>query len=191
MSEQDRDDLQRRFDAQAEELGLSRGEDAPTWADDRTVGKAFATSAIVDVPLESSVTSPLPGNAALAAFAAQSKDAVEAVLQLFEDTSYTEFPDKWDQIAVQPFVVLGEGWMSVVTEGDFAAHLHQGDHPAHPGGTVQILSHRHISPHRAVTIYRVTGSSSSGPGDKSGMAVLFETAAGWRIAIVSRKGEHH
>lgn len=185
MSQHD-DDLQKRFDEQADELGLRPDDETGGWGDERSVGKAFAVQPIVEVEV---VPDDHDGDDA---------QQVEEVITLFESTGVEEFPAVWDQVATDPFVVVGFGWVASVDRSGYESHLHELQQGGSPvlaamgpaaGREVQVknLKVTSLGPGRAVATYRVDekmGGGNSKGGN--GTAILVHVTAGWRITVIAK-----
>lgn len=182
------DELQARFESQAEDLGLQPEEEKAGWGEERTVGLAAGMHTVVETePDESRKT-----------LSDEDRHQIEGLIRRYTSLHPHEFLEEWRSIATDPFVVFGFGYVVQADEDTIAdwkeKHLEKalGEHYHDPRRVeVSELSILDLGIARAGATYHLAeeytdGSTESGQQ----MAILMcVEGEGWRIVGVTKS--HH
>lgn len=189
MDESTRDEeLQRRFDEQADELALEPEPVAGGWGEERSVGKAFGMHSVLKAEPESGAK----------ALGDDDRREIEALLRRYAACHPVQFLESWREMATDPFVVFGFGYVSEANEEGirFWTEKHMesaaGSH-LHDPRKVEVTDLRilDLGVARAGATYHLEEEFTDGSKESGHqMAILMRIAGdGWRITGVT-KSQH-
>lgn len=182
------DDLQARFEAQANDLDLTPEDEKAGWGEERTVGKAFGMHTVVDATPDKSHKG----------LDDDDRREIEELIRRYVRCHPHEFLSQWRSMATDPFIVFGFGYVVEADEemvqkwNDHEVEDATGSHYHDPRkvelGDLRILD---LGLARAGATYQLSeeftdGTSASGHQ----MAILMRLEGeGWQIVGVT-KSQH-
>jgi hypothetical protein len=106
MDSNHKDDLQARFDAQADDLDLQPEAEKGGWGEERTVGLAFGMHTVVDATPDKSKTE----------LGDDDREAIAGIVRTYIQAHPHEFFEQWRSLATDPFIVFGFGYVVEANE---------------------------------------------------------------------------
>ena len=177
--------FQDRFEELAKDFPFNLAPDAN---DGRMVGAVL-------VPASHSGTDPTSDGVPQTLTASNDDDEIRSIVEAWETLHPDEIKDKWKEVATDPFIGLGPGWIKAVDD-QFIADWQLSDEyrsvrekylPHNPRRTeVSDVKIAYVGPSMASVTYRAEEETQDNRGVGNGAALLMKTGAGWRIAAVAR-----
>lgn len=123
---------------------------------------------------------------------------IRTLIENWETLHPDDIPDRWDDLATDPFVGIGPGWIKQVDDefihdwknSEQYREIRQSYFPHNPRRTtisdVRIVF---VGTSIASVNYNAEEETQNGRGRGNGSAIVMKTGAGWRIAAITRFDE--